>query len=186
MVERSELIALLTAYDPADSDERGYRHAMLDLAVVAHDPFDRHAYDDGHFTASGFVVHPAGDRVLLIHHAKIGSWLQPGGHIDPGDESVMAAAQREISEETGVTSLAHVTAGLIDIDIHVFPARADQPRHRHYDLRFAFVASDDALTGNAEVLDARWVSVHELTALGVDQSVMRPVRKLLGDLSSGA
>ena len=80
------------APEPDDADEQRYRLEMLDLAAVAHDPFDRLQYEPGHFTASGFVIHPAGDRVLLIHHAKIGAWLQPGGHIDPGDLSPLAAS----------------------------------------------------------------------------------------------
>lgn len=175
---RGQLLALLAAYDPVDADERTYRLEMLDLAA-AHDPFDRHSYVPGHFTASGFVVHPAGDRVLLIHHAKIGKWLQPGGHVDPTDEDLVAGARREIEEETGVADLEEV-GGIVDVDVHVFPAHGDQPEHRHYDIRFAFVARDDTLDHNDEAHDARWVTVEGLAALGVDRSVLRPVAKLLG------
>ncbi len=180
---RDRLLRLLTAYDPADEDEQRYRIEMLDLAAVAHDPFDRTHYEPGHFTASGFVIHPDGVRVLLIHHGKIGVWLQPGGHIDPSDRSEVAAAMREITEETGVAALTPVTESIIDIDIHLFPGAADQPEHRHYDIRFAFVATDADLVSNHEVLDARWVSLAEAGLLNPDRSVVRPIRKLLADLS---
>ncbi len=176
---RQTLIRLVTAYQPADKDEQRYRLEMLDLAAVAHDPFDRFQYEPGHFTASGFVIHPAGDQVLLIHHAKIGAWLQPGGHIDPGDHSPLAAATREIAEETGVKALTPITEAIADVDIHIFPWRADQPEHRHFDIRFAFVATSAALASNHEVLEARWVSLQEITELNPDRSVMRPVTKLL-------
>ncbi len=179
MPTRSQLLRLLTEYQPADPVEREYRLRMLDLAAVAHDPFDRSHYEPGHFTASGFVIHPDGERVLLVHHAKIGRWLQPGGHIDPGDISPLHAAQREIGEETGVFDLAAVSDSIIDLDVHVFPALAAQLAHEHYDLRFAFVAADDRVEVGDGVLAARWVPPSDLAGLEADTSVMRPIGKLL-------
>ncbi len=155
---------------------------MLDLAAVAHNPFDRQGYAPGHFTASAFVIHPDGDRVLLIHHGKIGIWVQPGGHVDPEDEGLLAAASREVTEETGVTDLSPIGDGLVDVDIHVFPEGSGQPRHLHFDLRFGFVAGSGDLAATAEVRDCRWVTPDELVALGVDRSVLRPVGRLLGGL----
>lgn len=177
---RADLLGLLTAYTPADPDEQRYRLEMLDLAAAAHDPFDRHSYRPGHFTASGFVVHPDGDRLLLIHHAKIDAWLQPGGHIDPTDLDSMAGAVREIAEETGLTDLVPVSAGLVDVDVHVFPERGDQPEHRHFDVRFAFVATSAELDPNHEAYDARWVGLDDLSELDADRSLTRPFEKLLG------
>lgn len=180
MATRSDLIALLTAYRPADAAEQRYLLDMLDLAAVAHDPFDRTHYEPGHFTASAFVVHPAGGQILLVHHARLGIWLQPGGHVDPGDASPLEAAQRELLEETGISGAHPVTPGIFDVDVHEFPGVGEQPRHRHFDLRFAFVAGDDTLEANSEVLAAAWVTPGDLDELGVDESVRRPVRKVLG------
>lgn len=153
---------------------------MLDLAAAAHDPFSRYEYEPGHFTASGFVLHPVGDRILLVHHGRLGIWVQPGGHVDPDDDTLLRSAMREIEEETGLADLRAVSSGLFDIDIHVFPEAADQPRHLHFDLRFGFVGLGDevaALDGTAEV---RWVGAGDLTALGVDRSVLRPASRILG------
>jgi 8-oxo-dGTP diphosphatase len=50
-------------------------------------------------TASGCLIHE--DKVLLIKHKKVGSWLCPGGHIDP-NELPHQSAQREFWEETGI------------------------------------------------------------------------------------
>ena len=74
----------------------------LDLARSS-DPTDRDRFVPGHFTASGFVVSPDGSSLLLIHHRRLDRWLQPGGHIDPEDASPIAAAAREVTEETGVS-----------------------------------------------------------------------------------
>jgi 8-oxo-dGTP pyrophosphatase MutT (NUDIX family) len=153
---------------------------MLDLAAAAVDPFDRYDYRAGHFTASGFVVHPSGDRLLLVHHRRIGAWLQPGGHIDPEDGTALDAARREVIEETGVGGLEEISSGLVDIDVHEFPATSDQARHLHLDLRFGFVAGDSRLDPSSEVIEASWFGPAELGPLGVDRSVLRPALRLLG------
>ena len=180
MASRSELISLLTAYQPSDAAEEQYRQAMLDRAAGAHDPFDRKDFEPGHFTASAFVLHPGGRSVLLVHHARLGIWVQPGGHIDPADATPLAAAAREVNEETGIGSLRPIDSGLVDVDVHTVPASMSQPQHLHYDLRFALVAADPRLVGNAEVIAAAWVEPGDLAALGVDASVTRPVGKLFG------
>ena len=172
-------MAQLTAYQPSDPDEQGYRLRMLDLAAVADDPFRRGDYDPGHFTASGFVVHPAGHRLLLVHHARLGIWVQPGGHVDPADGSLLDAARREILEETGLSAIHPVSEAIFDVDIHRFGPSGDQPEHLHFDVRFAFVAADEALMPNTEVLEAAWVGLGDLAGLGVDRSVVRPAGKLL-------
>lgn len=55
-----------------------------------------------HFTSTCFVMHPKLDMVLLHWHAKVKSWLPPGGHIEL-DETPYEAAKREVLEETGLT-----------------------------------------------------------------------------------
>ena len=51
------------------------------------------------FTVAIFVVE--GDRVLLVHHRKLGKWLPLGGHIEL-DEDPEQAALREAREESGL------------------------------------------------------------------------------------
>lgn len=46
-----------------------------------------------HFTASAIVLDDH-DRVLLVHHNKLGQWLYPGGHIDPNEDPAQAACAR--------------------------------------------------------------------------------------------
>lgn len=136
------------------------------------DPTNRDRFDPGHFTASGFVVSPDGASLLLIHHRRLDRWLQPGGHIDPEDPSPIVAAAREVAEETGVAT-EPLLANLIDLDIHSIPARAPEPEHEHFDLRFAFRALAAELIADDEVFDVVWVPWAEVESYNVDASVLR-------------
>lgn len=142
-------------------------------------PIDHDQYVPGHLTASAFVVSPDLSRILLVHHAKLGLWVQPGGHVESGDSTHEAAARREVSEECGLHTLESL--GPIDLDIHVFPARGEAPEHLHFDLRWAFVSgSVDAIVGDG-VSDVRWFDFGEVA--GFDRSVSRPVNRLAGSLA---
>ena len=175
---RSELRPLLRVYRPHDLTEAGYRDAMLALLDGGGDVFSRYHYEPGHFTASAFVLPPGGEALLLVHHRKIGLWLQPGGHIEPEDEGLAAAAAREATEESGVTGIEPAADGLFDVDVHTFPAHGDQPEHLHFDLRFLFQASTPDLRPGPEVAGARWYPFAEVVATSGDAALARPVQKL--------
>jgi 8-oxo-dGTP pyrophosphatase MutT (NUDIX family) len=179
MTRRSELLRLLTSYQPRNEQEEQYRTQMLDLAAAAHDPFSRYEYQPGHFTASAFVAHPSGEAVLVVHHRLLEIWVQPGGHIDPDDPSPIAAARREAMEEAGVGPLHAITDELVHIDIHPFPARRDQPDHHHFDLRFGFVAETDQIVVSEEVLTAEWVEPGRLVEVGGEASLVEPISRVL-------
>ena len=55
---------------------------MRAWASTLEEPFSREQ-PEAHFTASAIVVDEAGERTLLVHHRKSGSWFQPGGHFEP-------------------------------------------------------------------------------------------------------
>ena len=56
-------------------------------------------------------------KVLLIQRAKVplsGSWYFPGGHVELG-EAALAAANRELLEETGVRADLKSLIGIYDV-----------------------------------------------------------------------
>ena len=151
---------------------------MLQLLVMAA-PTSRSHFVPGHLTASAFVLSPARDALLLILHKKLGLWLQPGGHIEPSDESLAAAARREVAEEVGLSLPASAEGAVVDLDIHRIPARRDEPEHEHFDVRFFFHAPTLSFTTNDEVVAARWAPLAEIDRLTTDESVLRVARKLM-------
>jgi 8-oxo-dGTP pyrophosphatase MutT (NUDIX family) len=173
---RDRLAAVLARHRPRD--EREARDlARIRAFVASHpDPFDRRI-PEGHLTASALVLSPAGAAVLLLHHRKLGRWLQPGGHAEPGEHDGAEIALREAREETGLAPLAlHATAPRpLDVDVHVIPARDGEPAHEHLDLRYLVVASPAvALRPSAgEARDLRWFRWDELEPLDLDPGLRR-------------
>jgi 8-oxo-dGTP pyrophosphatase MutT (NUDIX family) len=147
---------------------------LLDLPGA----FSRDHYEPGHLTASAFVLSPARDAVLLILHGKLGIWIQPGGHIEPGDTTLPGAAHREVAEEVGVELQDAAQAAIFDLDIHDIPARKAEPRHEHFDVRICFQARALDYAVSSDVADARWVELSKIDQLTSDESVLRAVRKL--------
>lgn len=179
---RDDIARLLEAHVPADDREASFVDAMRSLVGTAGDPTSRDHFDPGHFTASAFVLSPDRRDVLLIEHSKLHRWLQPGGHIEPADATLHAAARREVAEETSIVELDPWTPGLLDVDIHDIPSLKGQPPHQHFDLRCCFVARVRSFSAGSDAKAAAWVSRADIDPSITDESVMRALRKLAASL----
>lgn len=133
-------------------------------------PFSR-STKGAHITGSAFVVDRQAGALLLIHHRALDRWLQPGGHVDAGEDAAQAAL-REAAEETGLNGfrLLPWRGGLlpIDIDSHPIPAnpRKGEPAHVHHDIRYLIEAQSAVpAPDQTETLGARWAPLMELDAL---------------------
>ena len=126
----------------------------------------------GHLTGSALVIDPAGGRVLMLLHAKLGRWLQPGGHAD-GDHELAGVALREASEETGIEGLS-VLVPAVDVDIHAVDHGDSLGEHLHLDVRFVVLAPPGSVErGNHESLALRWVEPDEVGELCGEEGLVR-------------
>lgn len=177
-MNRAALIAQIEAYYSSYEEEMRYKRRFLDL--LSFDNCFERSLEWGHITASAWVLNPAGDQVLMMHHAKLDRWLQPGGHAD-GNEDVVEVAQKELEEETGLKDVVLFQPRIFDIDIHAIPERKGVPAHEHFDVRFAFVAKyPDKISKNHESTDLSWISLDNLESfVGQEASILRMRDKVI-------
>ncbi|RLV66799.1 NUDIX hydrolase [Streptomyces sp. CBMAI 2042] len=134
-----------------------------------------------HATAGAILVGPD-SRILHIRHLALDTWLLPGGHLEPEDDTLQTAALRELCEETGISSESVVSVGAdpIDIDVHPIPANTakGEPDHHHVDFRFLFrtEAADTSALQTEEVTDSVWLPVDALTSRKLGRKVSRALR----------
>lgn len=148
----------------------------------------------GHVTGSALVTSPDFTQVLLTLHAKLGLWLQLGGHAD-GHSRIYEVAWREVEEESGLrpeqfahyeilaskksaaTGRSHPLP--FDLDYHQIPARPHEPAHIHYDLRYLIIADPKVpLIISPESKDLRWFSLAQARQTTQERSMLRQFDKL--------
>lgn len=162
------LLDKLERYTPSSSEEIVSKEKIVSFIKREPRCFER-SLEEGHITGSAWLLNRDSSQVLLMLHAKLGIWVQLGGHCD-GNPDVLDVALREAKEESGIENIQPVSVEIFDLDVHFIPASTKEKEHYHYDVRFLLqVVSDEKIVQNTESLRLAW--------FGKDQSLL-PTQQL--------
>lgn len=144
---------------------------------------DNAAYPSLPRAAVGVVVTRA-DKVLLIKRARAprrGKWALPGGSVKLG-ETLQQAAEREVTEETGMTVRAREPVNSFDVI-----TRDEQGKIQfHYivvDLMADYVRGEP--TPNEEVDGIGWFQPGALDEMDIDPDTLALIRRCLSATDGG-
>jgi 8-oxo-dGTP diphosphatase len=132
-----------------------------------------------HLVVYAAIFDPARQQIFLIRHRESGLWLPTGGHVDPG-ETPLAAARRELIEETGASLLA-LTEHPLFLTVQ---ETVGDPAQRHTDVSlwygFAACVGECFEIAEDEADGGDWFDRASLEALACEPNTPRFMRKLSG------
>ena len=163
----ADALRTLTGWAAPDDQQELLRSAYVEH-LRTHDDGMLRSCVPTHLTASALVLDHTGEQVLLTLHRKGGFWGQLGGHCEPQDDTLAAAALREATEESGIDGLRLVGAAPVDLDRHVLSS-AFGTCGEHLDVRYAVVAppgAEPVVTEESD--DLAWFSISDLPGTAVE------------------
>jgi hypothetical protein len=177
-MHRNALITLLSTYHPTAPEETLAKENTLTFIHQNHNCFER-SLEQGHITASCWLLNKEGTQALLTHHRKLDKWVQLGGHCD-GNSDILAMSIKEAQEESGIFNIEPISTKIFDVDIHLIPANAKEKAHYHYDISFLLqVKSDEKIQISNESKELRWINPNFSELPSNERSVIRMFNKWL-------
>ncbi len=162
-----DLKKFIEGYQAFDEREEASRQAFLYYLQAFGDDIWTRDNLTGHLTASAWVVNPARNKVLMAFHNIFQSWAWLGGHAD-GDRNLLAVAQREGEEESGVKNFKVLSELPFDVDVIQVKSHIKRGRqvaaHLHYNLTFLFEAdeNENLVERPDENSGVKWIDFEEI------------------------
>ena len=158
----------IQSYRPFCEQEEVDRREILRLMELGTDLMHRDF--PAHFSASGWVVSPDREHVLMAYHRIYQSWSWLGGHAD-GEENLLNVALREVGEECGAQHVRAVSPDIFSLEIlHVQGHRKRGvwvSPHLHLNLTYLVeVPMDEEIRAlESENTGVRWMTLGEAETL---------------------
>ena len=175
---------VIKGYKPANAQEESDQEIFMQYAAIFGDLLTRQNKLI-HLTGSGFIVNPARDKVLMVHHNVYKAWSWTGGHAD-GEEDLLAVAIREAKEETGVRKIKPVQPEIFSLDLLPVVGHSKGGKyvsaHLHLSVCFLLEAEvDEPLAVKPdENSGVKWLAMDEVIGCCSERH-MRPVYAKLID-----
>jgi 8-oxo-dGTP pyrophosphatase MutT (NUDIX family) len=159
-ISDSDIVSVLSSYLERHPHETALLSEPLRLMRHGRDFASRRTFPM-HATVGALLVR-RNTEILLIEHRAYGITLQPGGHLEPTDDTLSEGAMRELTEETGVNAsdICSASQTPVYVEYAKIPARPekDEPEHYHLDFGYSFI-TERAEIGSiqeSEVTGASW------------------------------
>ena len=176
-------------YIPQNEQEANDKQQILSFMDRNPDCLDRSNLT-AHFSASGWIVNPARDKVLLCYHKVYDSWSWTGGHAD-GESNLEKVALCEAYEETGVHAVSVFPGTIFSLETLYVMGHEKRgvyvPCHLHLNLTYLLEADEqETLVVNlAENSGVRWFSIEDALREPTEPwMVERIYRKLIDKVRS--
>lgn len=142
---RAELTEAIRAFRPENEQEEADKKDILAFLAANENAFTRDNII-AHMTASAWVVNHDRTKVLMVYHKIYDSWSWTGGHAD-GEENLLAVALREVTEETGVSSVTPVSDDIFSLEILTVDGHEKHgsyvPSHLHMNVTYLLEADEE-------------------------------------------
>lgn len=125
-----------------------------------------------------------GSRVLLVKRGRpplMGAWSLPGGAVEVG-ETLTAALQREVLEETGLV----VSVGpIVDVLDRITTDAEGRVTYHYVLIDYVCTPIGGTLSGGSDALDARFVHGQDLDSFDLSPVTLAVIHKALERASQG-
>lgn len=160
-----DIFQQLRNYSPFNKQEEADKALILHCLRVLPDVFTRDSRL-AHMTASGWVVNPERDKVLMVYHNLYDSWSWMGGHAD-GDQELLRVALREVREESGIKRVRPLLGEIFSLEVLTVDGHEKRgvyvPSHLHLNVTYLLEAEEDQvlITKPDENSGVSWFGLEE-------------------------
>lgn len=170
-------------YTPYDEREASDRELILHCLETFPDVLTRENRLC-HLTASCWVINREHTKVLMLFHNIHQHWMWPGGHAD-GENDLAKVAQREVLEETSLSSAQLMNNDIFSLEVFAVPSHTRHGEfvssHLHLNLSYIFEA-DESETFKVKPDEnnaIRWMTFTDVTAAAKAGKMSEHYQKLI-------
>ena len=138
------LLEQLEIYTPFNEQEEKDLKILISLLKSGEELYSRDN-EKYHLTASGWVVNPKHDKLLMCYHKIYDSWSWLGGHAD-GEKDLMKVALKEVREESGIEDVRPLLNQIFSLEILTVDGHEKKGKyvssHLHLNVTYLLEADD--------------------------------------------